>query len=190
MFLISNTTCFLPNLKKVLTLSLENDENLIFNLTFFHLHDFILTCSAFMFLPVMTSQTQSFVWRWTNRVGQLLQGLSVDGQQDVALPDPAAPLRRLAREQLLDPDHAAEVAGGRVQLAHEEAEAQAVGALGQGHLLGVFWRGRGGRFIHEELWPLSLSLSPPTGADSNYNITIQTFLWLFIDNTWWLFILN
>lgn len=73
-------------------------------------------------------------------VGQLLEQLAVDGQQDVSLLDAAALLGRLTWEQLFDPDQAAQVPGGRVQLAHEEAEAQAGGALGECHLQRVVCR--------------------------------------------------
>lgn len=74
-------------------------------------------------------------------IGQLPEPLSVDGQQDVSLLDPATLLGRLAREKMLYPHQAAKVASGRIQLAHEEAEAQAFGTLGQRHLLCVVWVG-------------------------------------------------
>lgn len=59
-------------------------------------------------------------------------------KQDVSFLDPATLLGRLAIEKLLYPDQAAKVPNGRIQLAHYEAEAQAVGAFCQRHFLGVF----------------------------------------------------
>lgn len=56
-------------------------------------------------------------------IGQVRKRLSVDGQQDVSLLDPATLLSRLVGEKLLYPDQAAKVPGGRIQLTHEEAEA-------------------------------------------------------------------
>lgn len=59
----------------------------------------------------------------THWIGQVLKRLSIDGQQDVSLLDPAALLSRLVGEKLLYPDQAAKVPGGRIQLTHEKAEA-------------------------------------------------------------------
>lgn len=63
--------------------------------------------------------------------------MAIDGQQDISLLDSAALLSRLTREKLLYPDEAPKISGGRVQLTHQEAEAQPTLILDQSHFLGV-----------------------------------------------------
>ena len=67
--------------------------------------------------------------------------LSVDGHDDVALADACAEAGRLVWEQLLDAHHAARLLPQGVHVTHDEAEAKALGALGQGHLECVVWGG-------------------------------------------------
>lgn len=69
-------------------------------------------------------------------IGPALQRLSVNGQNDVSLPNLPALLCRLTWEQRSDSHDGAGVEG-RVQLCDEEAEAQTVQSLLQSHLLNV-----------------------------------------------------
>lgn len=75
---------------------------------------------------------------WTYWISEFLERLAVDRQQDVSLLDPPALLGRLVREQLLYPDQGVKIPRGRIQLAHQETEAEAAAALSQGHFLGVY----------------------------------------------------
>lgn len=71
-------------------------------------------------------------------VGQSLQRFSIDCQDDVSLLDPPTLFRWLAREKLLDPHKTtARVSFQGVELRDQEAEAQAIQPLIQGHLQSV-----------------------------------------------------
>ena len=75
--------------------------------------------------------------------------LSVDGHDDVALADACAEAGRLVWVQLLDAHHAAYLPPQGVHVTHDEAEAQALGPLGQAHLEGVVC---GGPRAGSRLW--------------------------------------
>lgn len=69
-------------------------------------------------------------------IGQALEWLSINGQNDVSLPNLAALLCRLTWEQCSD-SHDGAGAERRVQLCDEKAEAQTIQSLLKSHLLNV-----------------------------------------------------